>query len=124
MRISTLRFHAVIPDHLCTVEALNARGGAWKDLWGWVSITASAQAVLSSITTPESTFSLGHEAFFIVAPTIVQQRHTRELLAERYPYLVADWDRSGRKDNEGLFSTKKAERLLGWKETITNRMSN
>jgi hypothetical protein len=103
------------------MAALDTRGGAWKDLWGWVSASSTAQAVMLSITAPESTFPMGHESFFIVAPTTSLQKDTRELLEERYPNLLSYWDASGRKGNEGAFNTDKAERMLGWKEMLINR---
>ena len=108
---------------MCTVETLDARKGTWKDLWGWVSVDASANACLLAITVSELVFPLGHEAFFIVAPTTQQQRDTKELLQEHYPDLAKKWEASGRRGNVGAFDTSKAERMLGWKEIFSNAMS-
>ena len=94
----------------------------WKDLWGWVSVDASASACLLGLEAPESTFPLGHEAFFIVAPTTQQQRDTTELLRDYYPELAKKWEASGMRGNQGAFDTSKAERMLGWKEIFSNRM--
>jgi hypothetical protein len=41
MRIVTLRFHGVTPDHMCTQRRLHERQGSWKDLWRWVSVVSS-----------------------------------------------------------------------------------
>jgi len=120
LRIATLRFHAVIPDERCTAPLLEARIGSWKDLWGWVSVTATAQSCLLGLTAPLSTFPIGHETFFIVAPTTVQQRNSEELLKEKFPELVGKMEFKG---NEGFISTKKAERMLGWKEVFSNSMT-
>lgn len=66
---------------------------------------------------------MGHETFFIVAPTTMQQTPTIDLLADKFPELV---DKYGGvvegKGNQGLISTAKAKRMLGWEESISNRM--
>jgi hypothetical protein len=68
-------------------------------------------------------FPVGHETFFIVAPTTMQQRDTSELLGEKFPELVDGYGGvvEGR-GNVGLISTLKAKRMLGWEEGIDNRM--
>ncbi|WVQ84281.1 hypothetical protein IAT38_006433 [Cryptococcus sp. DSM 104549] len=132
LRIATLRFHAVIPDHLCNPHSLHVNGGVWKDLWGWVSNSAVSRACLLALIAPTDTFPEGtHEAFFVVAPTMCQQRRTSDLLEEMYPEWAEGaeekdtqrWDggRAGKlrmalKGNEGLFDCSKAERMLGWTE--------
>lgn len=122
LRIASLRFHAVTPDSLCTPPILDNRKGLWKDLWGWVSLSSTATACLSALTVPEQQFPLGHETFFIVAPTTMQQRPTLELLRERFPELVDEFGGVVEgKGNLGLISTDKARRMLGWEEEIDNR---
>jgi hypothetical protein len=123
LRVASLRFHAVTPDALCSTATLHNRGGLWKDLWGWVSLSSTANACLSALTVPESQFPLGHETFFVVAPTTMQQTPTELLLKESFPELV-DKVKGGLdgKGNVGLISTDKARRLLGWEEVIDNRM--
>ena len=115
MRIATLRFHFVAADDSVSREALHKNGTKWNDLWGWVSTTATARSCLLGLTAPESKFPKGHEAFFIVAPTICRQESTRALLKEAYPEIK---DVRGKMEgNEGLFNCEKAERMLGWTET-------
>jgi len=66
---------------------------------------------------------VGHETFFIVAPTTMQQTPTIDLLREAFPELVEKYGKviEG-KGNQGLISTAKARRMLGWEERISNRM--
>ena len=116
MRIASLRFHWFAPDEVCTAASLDERGGAWKDLWGWVSSTAAAQAVLAALIVPECQFPPSHEVFLIVAGTIQGQRSTRSLLAERYPEIHNEILRKDIMGNKGLFDCSKAKRMLGWEE--------
>ncbi|EIW67766.1 hypothetical protein TREMEDRAFT_17420, partial [Tremella mesenterica DSM 1558] len=112
MRIATLRFHAVLPDFLCSPGRFP--GGTWKDLWGWVSLSSTAKACLLSLITPEERFPRGHETFFIVASTTQEEVDTVELIEMKYPELIP-WVRGGGwKGRQGLFTCEKAKRLLGW----------
>ena len=86
-----------------------------------MSLTSTAQACLSALTVGEDQFPKGHETFFIVAPTTMQQRLTSELLEEKFPELVGKV-KGGVEGNGGLISTLKAKRMLGWEEVIDNRM--
>jgi hypothetical protein len=117
MRIASLRFHWVVPPHLVHPDILHREGGAWKDLWGWVSLGATAEACLKAITAPETSFPPGHEAFFIAAKTTCQQTETMTLIRTRYsPKREGIEIRQPLKGNVSLFDTSKAERMLGWKE--------
>jgi hypothetical protein len=104
MRIATLRFHAVTDDDQCTAAHLNQRGGSWKDLWGWVSLTATAKSCLLGLTAPYETF-----------PTTQQQSDSETLLMSRFPE-IQDVRIDLKGSNVGFFDTSKAERMLGWKE--------
>jgi hypothetical protein len=78
---------------------------------------------LSALTVSEQQFPRGHETFFIVAPTTMQQTPTIELLSDSFPELVEEYGKVVEgKGNEGLISTAKAKRMLGWQEGINNRM--
>ncbi|TYJ53876.1 hypothetical protein B9479_005498 [Cryptococcus floricola] len=128
LRIASLRFHGVVPAHLCSPAALHELGGAWKDLWGWVSNPGVARACELALTVGEDSFPGGrHEVFFIVAPTICQQRATQGILEEFYgEYKEGEEGRGtirgegrggrGMEGNEGLFDCGKAGRMLGWVE--------
>lgn len=115
MRIASIRPHWVIPESLAyNPEKLHELGGTWKDLWGWVSIGAISRAFILALTAPESTFPLGHEAFFTVAPTMCRQASSADLIKETFPEikdLRREW-----KGNEGFYDCSKAERMLGWSE--------
>jgi len=115
MRLATLRPHWVIPDTLAyDPEALHAAGGTAKDLWGWVSLSAVARAFVLGLTAPETTFPLGHETFFLVAPTIALQTSSMEMLAKTFP--EAKTFTREIKGNDGFYDCSKAERMLGWTE--------
>jgi hypothetical protein len=117
MRIASLRFHWVVPTHLVDRHTLHNEGGAWKDLWGWVSLGATAQACLKALTAPETTFPRGHEAFFIAARTTCQQVDSMDLLRTKYrPVQEGIEIRGVVGGNASFIDTRKAERMLGWKE--------
>lgn len=117
MRIASLRFHWVVPPPLVSREALHQEGGAWKDLWGWVSLGATAEACLKAITAPISTFPLGHEVFLIAAKTTCQQVNSMDLLRSKYsPKSEGIYFRGLMVGNQSFFDTGKAERMLEWKE--------
>jgi hypothetical protein len=78
---------------------------------------------LSGLTVSEEQFPLGHETFFIVAPTTMQQVPTIDLLRDAFPELVEKYGKVVEgKGNQGLISTAKAKRMLDWEESINNRM--
>lgn len=118
MRIATLRFHWVVPTPQVSAEALNEHKGAWKDLWGWVSVEGVARSILLGLVAPTTTFPENtHETFFIVAPTTCQQLPTMELLRSKYPDMGEEHLRKELIGNAGLFDCSKAKRMLGWEES-------
>lgn len=53
----------------------------------------------------------------------MQQTPTIELLKDKFPELVKDFGGVVEgKGNHGLISTAKAKKMLGWEESISNRM--
>ena len=110
--------------------------GRKDDLWGYVFEDSAADAFLRAITIPfpgngdnETDGNLGetnsqvegekwrgHEAFFIVAPRVADERMSKELKAQFFPDVP--WkDEEGRCVLEGqrsFFDCSKAERMLGW----------
>jgi nucleoside-diphosphate-sugar epimerase len=114
MRIASLRFHWVVPKDQCNAEELDKAAGHWKDLWGWVSLDATAKSCLLGLTAPELSFPVGtHETFYIVAPTICSKRSSADLMKEHYPETEI---RGSLEGNQGLFDCGKAKRMLGWEE--------
>jgi hypothetical protein len=117
MRIASLRFHAVTPTALVHRQTLHERGGAWKDLWGWVSLSATAEACLKALLAPGTTFPRGHEVFNIAAKTTCQQVESLKLLRTRFDLELEGIEiRTKMTGNMGWFDVSKAERMLGWTE--------
>ena len=118
MRIASLRFHWVVPHCQVDPQTLHTEGGAWKDLWGWVSIGATADACLRGLTVPLDTFPGGHEVFIIAAKTTCRHGDSMELLRTMYMPekegmdIRADFSAT----NRSFWDTSKAERMLGWSE--------
>jgi hypothetical protein len=53
----------------------------------------------------------------------MQQVPTIDLLRDAFPELVEKYGKVVEgKGNQGLISTSKAKRMLGWEESINNRM--
>jgi nucleoside-diphosphate-sugar epimerase len=120
-RIASLRFHWIIPSRAEGAGKLTSSGPNSdmfsehsRDLWGWVSLEASARACLLGLTAAESAFH-GHEAFFIVAPTTAVDLDSADLQKDIYPEVTDI--RKPFKGNSSFFDCSKAERLLGWTET-------
>lgn len=85
-RVATLRFYAVVLFRRVSPASLHSLKGVPKDLWGWVSNHAVARSCVHALTASTDTFKeRAHEEFFIVAPTICQQRSTQDLLEETIP---------------------------------------
>jgi nucleoside-diphosphate-sugar epimerase len=107
LAISSLRLHRLIPDR-ATVRAMEpGDGAARRDLWGYTTLEAAARAALAALTVSWT----GHEAFYIVAADTLVDVPTAELCERYYPDVPI---RETLTSRAGLFSTAKAERLLGW----------
>jgi len=109
MTISSMRFHAVLPD-AATAASYYSRSGAppAKHLWGHTRFDAAARACLLAIAADFK----GHEVFYIVAPNTVMDTPSLELKQTFFPDVPLRGDLRG---NQGFFDCGKAERLLGWK---------
>lgn len=105
MVIASMRFHWVVPKE--TAASNFNKPGAHKNLWAYTTPSAAARACLLSLTAPIT----GHEVFFIVAPDTTSPRPSLELAREFYPNVQVTGDLSG---HNAFFSSRKAERLLGW----------
>jgi nucleoside-diphosphate-sugar epimerase len=109
MTISSLRFHGIFHDmEQIRAYARNAQPVRLaRNLWGCVSQEASARACQLAI---EADF-IGHEVFYIVAPTTCVDTPSLELAKQYHPDVPVRGDLSGCKS---FFDTSKAQRVLGW----------
>ena len=109
LTISSLRFHAVVPERATLVQATtySQGNGAVKNLWAYTSFDSAARACLLSLT---GDFK-GHEVFYITAPDTISDIPSLELRQKFFPDVPIRGDLSGYKS---FFSSRKAERLLSW----------
>ncbi len=110
MTISSLRFHAVVPERATLVQATAYSQGsaAVKSLWAYTRLDSAARACLLSLT---ATFK-GHEVFYITAPDTIADTPSLELKQKFFPDVPLRGDLN---DYQSFFNSSKAERLLGWK---------
>ncbi len=109
MTISSMRFHAVVPERATAAEYYNQIGLVpTKHLWAYTRFDSAARACLLAL---RADFN-GHEAFYIVAPHTVMDTPSLELKQQFFPDVPLRGDLSA---NQGFFNCSKAERLLGWK---------
>lgn len=110
MRISSLRFHAVLPDRATALNMIENNRQRYhpKHLWAFTSISAAARACVLGVTSAP----LGHEVYYIVAHDTIAQEPSLQLAAEHYPDVPIRGDLSG---HRAFFDCSKAERLLGWR---------
>ena len=109
MKIASLRFHAVM-NGLSDFDQNdpNLEPAFGKVMWGWTSYDAAARASLLGLTADFE----GHQVFYIVAPEIMRNRPSLDLIKQYFPNVPLRVDFSGQR---GFFDCSKAERLLGWK---------
>jgi hypothetical protein len=110
MRVASLRLHWSTPTRAYAQNDDPSRRR--KDLWGYVQEDSAADAFLLAVT-EESGQWKGHEAFFIVAPSIACDSDTKTLRETYWPDvpIAKGKDVSGK---ASFFDCGKAERLLGW----------
>jgi nucleoside-diphosphate-sugar epimerase len=111
LAISNLRLHRLITakNEIPPVTADNDH--AWRDLWGYTTLEAASRAALAALAVPWT----GHQAFYILAPDTLVDEPTTELCRRFYPEVPI---RGSLEGTAALFSTAKAERLLGWKHDL------
>jgi UDP-glucose 4-epimerase len=108
MRISSLRFHGVVPDRETMARYATHRPDLQaKHLWGYTSVAAASRACLLAL----SNAPVGHQAYYIVAPETTLADPSLELAQRYYPDVPIRGDLS---DHTGFFDCAKAARLLGW----------
>ncbi|KAI0687687.1 NAD(P)-binding protein [Cytidiella melzeri] len=110
MRVASLRPSWVIPTREYATEGDPSTERRKNDLWGWAQEESTAEAFVLAVTTNSGSW-LGHEAFFIVAPSVTADEEA-EHLRERYWRDVPI--KAGKNLKKGFFDCSKAERLLGW----------
>lgn len=109
VQIASIRMHWVVAERDVAAQSYN-KGGAdvAKHLWAYTLRDAAARACLAAIDVHFG----GHEVFYIVAPETANDTPSLELAATYYPDVPVRGDLSG---HRALFSSAKAERLLGWR---------
>jgi len=115
MSIATLRFHFVTENRPSLGHCAHS---ARKDMWGWTDAAAAARSCFLALEMRdrrEHHKSIkGHEVFFIVGPTHCAVGYTSMDLAQKFfPGTKLTKDILG--ENEGFFSCRKAETVLGWR---------
>jgi nucleoside-diphosphate-sugar epimerase len=110
MIISSMRFHAIVPDRSTIVQAkgYSQTDAAVKNLWAYTRLDDASRACLLSLTADLT----GHEVFYIVAPDTISDTPSLELKQKFFPDAAVRGDLSG---HRSFFDSSKAERLLGWK---------
>jgi len=109
MTISSMRFHAVVPDRATVIKYYEQSGASPANhLWAYTRFDSAARACLLALTADFK----GHEVFYIVAPKTVMDTPSLELKQKFFPDLPLRGELIG---NQGFFDCSKAERLLGWK---------
>ena len=110
--IASMRFHWVVPERALAAKNFTLESEfPKKHLFAYTRFDAAARACLLSL---EGKFK-GHEAFYIVAPDTTLDIPSREAAARFFPGIPIKGELSGR---DAFFSSKKAERILGWKHDL------
>lgn len=113
MTIASLRFHWLTESRARIVELTPVVGDVVVNhLWAYTLLSDASRACLLSLTAGFS----GHEAFYIVGPDAVANKPSNQLAAEHYPNATLRTEMAG---NSGFFDCSKAERLLGWRHSIS-----
>jgi nucleoside-diphosphate-sugar epimerase len=108
MTIASLRFHWVVANlEMAQTRANNNSDSNAKQLWAYTLAESAARACLAILDAPY----VGHEAFYIVAPTTVMAEPTADLIAQWWPKVPLTQPISG---HNGVYDCSKAARLLGW----------
>ena len=109
MTISSMRFHAVVPDRATAAEYYDQSGAPPANhLWAYTRFDSAARACLLALTADFK----GHEVFYIVAPKTVTDMPSLDLKQKFFPNVPLRGELIG---NQSFFDCGKAERLLGWK---------
>jgi nucleoside-diphosphate-sugar epimerase len=108
--ITALRFsNVMVPEDYAAFPSFDAdpRGRKWN-LWSYIDARDGAQAVHRALEVAPA----GFDHFLIAAADTVMSRPNTELVAEVFPGVETRGDLG---EHTSLFSTAKAERLLGYR---------
>jgi nucleoside-diphosphate-sugar epimerase len=108
--ITALRFsNVMVPADYAEFPSFenDVRLRKWN-LWSYIDARDGAQAVLRALEVAPA----GFDRFLIAAADTVMTRHNAELVAEVFPGVELRGDLGV---NDSLFSTEKAQRLLGYR---------
>jgi UDP-glucose 4-epimerase len=108
--ITALRFsNVMVPDDYAEFPSFDADPTQRKwNLWSYIDARDGAQAVLRALEVAPA----GFDHFLIAAADTVMSRPGAELVAEVFPGVPVRGDLG---EHESLFSTAKAQRLLGYR---------
>jgi UDP-glucose 4-epimerase len=107
--IASMRFHWVTDKRPVMAEHPGfSQEALAKNLWAYTLLPAAARACLAVMTAEY----VGHEVFFIAAPTTVMDEESLALKERYFPDAEVRGDLSG---HHGFYNCAKAERLLGWR---------
>jgi UDP-glucose 4-epimerase len=107
MGIASIRLHGVVESRADTAHWVEPMQIAHRQLWGYTTRKASAQACLRGVTADFA----GHQAFFAVAPETMVDTPSLELRDTYYPDVEVRGDLAG---NRGFFDCSRAAAILGW----------
>ncbi|KAK3114835.1 hypothetical protein LTR53_006446, partial [Teratosphaeriaceae sp. CCFEE 6253] len=95
-------------------HAVDWEGAAVGQLFGWVHPWAVARACLAAIEQADD--YEGAQVFNIAAPNTAQETPSLELARKYFPdaEIRGDWGEGN--GNVSVWTTDKAERVLGWKD--------
>lgn len=116
LSITALRFsNVMVPEDYADFPSFDADARARKwNLWSYIDARDGAQAVLRALEVAPA----GFDRFLIASPDTVMSRSNAELVAEVFPGVEI---RGELGVNDSLFSTAKAQRLLGYRPQHTWR---
>ena len=108
MSIRSLRLHGVVGNRQEAEAWVGlGEGIVEKQLWGYVTHSATVRACISAVTTHE----VGHEALYVVAPETMVSTPSLKLAAEHYADVPIRGEFGA---NRSFFDCSKAEAILGW----------
>lgn len=82
-----------------------------KTFWGYVDVRDAAQACRLAVTCPELP---DHDAVFITAADTFAEQPTMSLIRAYYPHAVCDAGYFEQRPYASLFSTRRAQSLIGY----------